>query len=81
MVRGELLVLLGDDSVGQTRTDLERAIAPLGGRIDRGVDLIELYSITFPEADTLSELEIVEKALERLGFWVTRSYTGQLFER
>jgi hypothetical protein len=79
MVRGKLIVMTGEHSGGLTRTDLERAIGPLGGRIETAVDAAGIYGVVFEAADTLGELDGVEAALERLGFWVSRAYTGELF--
>src|SRR6185503_12005261 len=52
--RGTLIVMPGEPSQGLGRDDLERTIAPLGGRIDQAVDLIELYAVEFRDADTLA---------------------------
>jgi hypothetical protein len=38
-----------------------------------------IYGVVFPAANTLAELDEMEAALERLGFWVSRSYVGELF--
>ena len=79
MARGTLIVMTGKHSGGKSRADLERAIEPLGGRIETDVDALRIYGVLFPSADTLAELDEVEAALEALGFWVSRSYTGELF--
>ncbi len=79
MARGTLIVMTGAPSGGKSRTDLERAIEPLGGRIETDVDALGIYGVLFPAADTLAELDEREAALEALGFWVSRSYTGELF--
>ena len=79
MARGTLIVMTGAPSDGKTRADLERAIEPLGGRIETDVDALRIYGVLFPSADTLAELDELEAALEALGFWVSRSYTGELF--
>ena len=81
MARGTLIVMTGAHSGGKSRADLERAIGPLGGRIETDVDALRIYGVLFPSADTLAELDEVEAALEALGFWVSRSYTGELFAR
>ena len=79
MARGTLIVMTGAPSGGKSRADLERAIEPLGGRIETDVDALRIYGVLFPSADTLAELDEREAALEVLGFWVSRSYTGELF--
>ena len=79
MFRGELIVTIDDSAGGPTRTDLERAIAPYSGRLDRRAEVIGVYAVTFPGADTVAELGDIEAALERLGFRVSRSIPGQLF--
>ena len=79
MARGRLVVMTGEHSGGKSRSDLERAIEPLGGRIETAVDGAGIYGILFPAADTLAELDEREAALEALGFWVSRSYTMELF--
>ena len=82
MARGTLIVMTGKSSGGKSRADLERAIEPLGGRIETAVDFTRnsgIYGVLFPAADTLAELDEREAALEALGFWVSRSYTGELF--
>jgi hypothetical protein len=78
MERATLLVMTGEHSGGKSRADLERAIAPLGGRIETAIDVAGIYGVLFPAADTIAELDEKEAALEALGFWVTRSYTGEL---
>lgn len=79
MARGTLIVMTGARFGGKSRADLERAIEPLGGRIETDVDALRIYGVLFPSADTLAELDELEAALEALGFWVSRSYTGELF--
>ena len=79
MARGTLVVMTGEHSGGKSRADLERAIEPLGGRIETAVDAAGIYGVLFPAADTLAELDEREAALEALGFWVSRSYTMELF--
>ena len=79
MARGKLIVMTGAPSGGKSRADLERAIEPLGGRIETDVDGAGIYGVLFPAAATLAELDEREAALEALGFWVTRAYTMELF--
>lgn len=79
MERGTLIVLTGEPSGGRTRSDLERVIAPLGGRIETAVDGAGIFAIAFPAADTLAELDEIETALENLGFWVSRSWILEFF--
>lgn len=79
MARGTLVVITGESSGGKTRADLERAIEPLGGRIETALDPTGIYGVMFPAADTLAELDEIEAALKELGFWVSRSYSGELF--
>ena len=78
IARGRLVVMTGEHSGGRTRADLERAIEPLGGRIETAVDLAGIYGVTFLGANTLAELDETEAALEALGFWVSRSSTLEL---
>jgi hypothetical protein len=77
LARGRLVVLTGEPS-GKTRLDLERAIEPLGGRIDVAIDGAGIYAVVFPSADTLDELDELDAKLTRLGFSVGRSYVGEL---
>ncbi len=79
MARGTLIVMTGAPSGGKSRADLERAIEPLGGRIETDVGALRIYGVLFPAADTLAELDEREATLKALGFWVSRSYTGELF--
>jgi hypothetical protein len=66
--RGELIVMTGEHSGGQTRADLEGAIAPLGGRIETAVDVAGIYGVVFPAANTLAELDEMS-GIEQLRFW------------
>jgi hypothetical protein len=79
MERGTLILMTGKPSGGRTRSDLERAIAPLGGRIKTAVDLLGIFAVAFPAADTLAELDAIEMALEELGFWASRSWIAEPF--
>lgn len=67
MARGTLIVMTGESSGGKSRADLERAIEPLGGRIETAVDVAGIYGVLFPAADTLAELDEREAALEASG--------------
>ena len=79
MARGRLVVMTGEHAGGKSRADLERAIGPLGGEMATAVDGAGISGVLFPAADTLAELDQREAALEALGFWVSRSYTLELF--
>jgi hypothetical protein len=79
MTRGTLIVMTGTSSGGKARADLERAIKPLGGRIETAADLVGMYAVLFPDAVAISDLDAKQAALEALGFWVSRSYAGEAF--
>jgi hypothetical protein len=77
--RGELLVMTSLEPGGLTRTDLEVAIAPLGGRIETAIDSAGLFAVRFAHAETVADLDELEAVLEGLGFQVMRNLRMELF--
>jgi hypothetical protein len=72
-IPNELIVLTN----GQSRTDIEAAVAPFGGRIVFDVEEVGVFTVRFPVSRP-EELAPIEKLLVEAGFSVSYSNMMEL---